>query len=264
MAGFRRLFRLPALAGLLLVGLSTVFVVFPFAAQPRRDALVRRWSQWLVATCGVRIRESVAPGARSLADQPGGRMLFLNHISWLDIFVIDALAPTIFVAKSEIARWPLAGTLVARVGTVFVERGRRGAVHRVVKTLTGSLASGRRVAVFPEGTTSDGSRVLPFFGNLAEAAIHAGVPIVPVALRYVDAGGVRTRIPAFIGDDGFLGSVWRITGGQGLVAELHVLPPIDTATGRTRQAIAREARRAISERLGLPLDDTVPEIFRDR
>src|SRR5690606_14597882 len=101
----RRLGRLPALDGFLFGVLSTVFVVFPIVPQARRDALVRGWSRMLLACCGVRVREVVRTGAAPLALQAGGRMLLANHVSWLDIFVINAVAPSSFVAKSEIARW---------------------------------------------------------------------------------------------------------------------------------------------------------------
>lgn len=264
MAWLRRLVRLPCLLGLLLGGLLTVFLVFPLVAQRRRDWLIQRWSRLLLLACGVRVLEVVHTDSIPLAGQQGGRMLLVNHISWIDIFAVDAIAPATFVAKSEIARWPLAGTLVARAGTVFIERGRRRAVHEVIVALRRKLEAGRRAAVFPEGTTSDGRRLLPFFGNLAEAAIQAAVPVVPVGLRYVDPDGEPSHAAAFIGDDHFMASVWRITGHPALIAELHVLPAIVPGEDSTRQALVQHARHAISERLGLALDDTVPEIFRDQ
>lgn len=264
MSWLRRLVRLPGLAGLLFGGLLTVFLVFPLVPQARRDALVRGWSRMLLACCGVRVREIVRMGGAPLADQDGGRMLLANHVSWLDIFVINAVAPSSFVAKSEIARWPLAGTLVAGVGTVFIERDRRRAVREVIGTLDRRLRAGRRAAVFPEGTTSDGRQVLPFFGNLAQAAIDAGAPVVPIGLRYVDPDGVPSHAAAFIGDDHFLDAVWRITGHPELIAELHVLPAIDIVPGVTRHELADQARLAISGALDLALDDTLPAFYRDR
>jgi 1-acyl-sn-glycerol-3-phosphate acyltransferase len=264
MSWLRRLVRLPALVGLLFGGLFTVFFVFPLVPQARRDALVRGWSRMLLACCGVRVREVVRTGGEALASQQGGRMLLANHVSWLDIFVINAVAPASFVAKSEIARWPLAGTLVARVGTVFIERSRRRAVREVIGTLDRRLRAGRRAAVFPEGTTSDGRQVLPFFGNLAQAAIEAGVPVVPVGLRYVDPDGEPSHAAAFIGDDHFLDSVWRISGHPELIAELHVLPAIDVTPDTTRHELAERSRLAISRALDLALDDRLPAFYRDR
>jgi len=264
MSFLRRLVRLPGLAGLLFGGLLTVFIVFPMVSQARREALIRGWSRMLLACCGVRVREVVRTGGEALASQEGGRMLLANHVSWLDIFVVNAVAPATFVAKSEIARWPLVGTLVARVGTVFIERGRRRAVHEVIGALGRRLVDGRRAAVFPEGSTSDGRRVLPFFGNLAQAAIEARAPIVPIGLRYVDPDGIPSHAAAFIGDDHFLDSVWRITGHPELVAEMHVLAAIDVSSGATRHGVAQQARLAISQSLEIALDDTLPAFYRDR
>ena len=264
----RRLWRLPALAGLLLGGLVTVFVVFPRVGPARRETLIATWSGWLMAACGAEVREQCAPGAQALTAMRGGhgagqgRLLVSNHVSWLDIFAIDALAPASFAAKAEIASWPLAGTLVARAGTVFVERGRRHAVHGVIQRMGEKLSEGLRAAVFPEGTTSDGRRLLPFHGNLVQSALNAGAPVVPIGLRYVDPDGEPSHAAMFVGDTTFLASVWRITGHPRLIVEVHVLPAIGPAPALTRQQVVQQARAAIGERLGLPLDDTVPEALR--
>jgi 1-acyl-sn-glycerol-3-phosphate acyltransferase len=258
----RRMVRLPLLLGLLLAGLAITFTIFPRLKGRARDRCMIGWSTLLLRSCGTQVREVVAPGAESLSVQGGGRMLLLNHISWLDIFTIDAVAPASFVAKSEIARWPLAGTLVSRVGTVFIERGRRHAVHAVIRQLAGRMREGWRAAVFPEGTTTDGTRLLPFHGNLIEAALESGAPVVPVGLRYVDADGSLSAAPYYVGDITFLESLWRITGHPRIVVEMHVLPAIATDAGATRQEVARRAREAIAAQLGLVLEEAVPETVR--
>lgn len=246
---------------LLLAGLATVLGVFPWIGAGLRERLISVWSRSLLRACGVRVQEVLAPGAPSLSAMRGrqgqgqGRLLLPNHISWLDIFVIDAVAPASFVAKSEIARWPLVGTLVARAGTVFVERGRRHAVHSVIQALAQRLAQGYRAAVFPEGTTSEGDRLLVFHGNLIQAALNAGVPMVPIGLRYLDPDGERSHAVMYVGDTTLVASLWRITGHPRLTVQLHVLPMI-APDGKTRQAIAQETRAALSACLGLPLDDT--------
>jgi 1-acyl-sn-glycerol-3-phosphate acyltransferase len=261
-ATLRRLYRLPLLVLLLLAGLAIALTVFPRLGAPARERCMIRWSRLLMWGCGARVREVVAPGAMPLGEQGGGRMLLLNHVSWLDIFTIDAIAPASFVAKAEIARWPLAGTLVARVGTVFIERGRRHAVHNVIRQLAARMRDGWRAAVFPEGTTSDGQRLLPFHGNLIEAALESGAPIVPVGIRYLDPDGHPSHASYYVGDTTFLESLWRITGHPLLVVELHVMPALESAPGTTRQEIARRARDAIAAQLRLPLDDSVPENLR--
>ena len=267
-AVLHRLWRLPALLALLFGGLATVFLVFPLVGDAGRERLIATWSRWLMRACGARVVECVAPGATPLSamrglHRPGdGRLLLANHVSWLDIFAIDSLAPASFAAKAEIAAWPLVGTLVARAGTVFVERGRRHAVHGVIHRLAERMTAGARAAVFPEGTTSDGRRLLPFHGNLVQAALNAGTPVVPVGLRYLDADGSPSGAPTFVGDTTFVASLWRVIGHPRMRVEVHVLPAIDAAAAPTRQEVARAARAAIAARLALPLDDTIPETLR--
>lgn len=263
-AALRRLYRLPLLVAMLFAGLAIVFAIFPFTGRPAHERLIRDWSRLLMRCTGVRVSERVAPGARALGGREGGAMLLANHVSWLDIFAINSVAAAVFVAKAEIARWPLAGTLVARVGTVFIERSRRHAVHSVIHALAERMQAGQLAAVFPEGTTSDGERLLPFYGNLAQAGISAGVTIVPVGLRYRGLDGEPAQAAHFVGDTSFLESVWRVTGAPGLIAEIHVLPDIDPDGTLRRHEIARAAREAISRRLGLDLEDTVPERLRGR
>ncbi|MFZ9407261.1 MAG: lysophospholipid acyltransferase family protein [Burkholderiaceae bacterium] len=257
----RRLWRIPGAIVLLLGGLATVLCVFPWIGVPRRESLIALWSRALLASCGVRVREIVATGAQALSATRGrqgegqGRLLLPNHISWLDIFVIDSIAPASFVAKAEIARWPLVGTLVARAGTVFVERGRRHAVHAVIRALAERLSQGYRAAVFPEGTTSEGDRLLVFHGNLIQSALNAGVPVVPIGLRYVDPDGERSHAVLYVGDTTFLASFWRITGHPRLECEVHVLASIESQD-MTRQAAAMTVRERLGSHLGLPFDDT--------
>jgi len=262
MSALRRAWRLPVVLVLLLFGLATVLGVFPWIRVASRESLIAVWSRALLWACGVQVREQVAPGAqplsvlRGLQGEGQGRLLLPNHISWLDIFVIDSIAPASFVAKAEIARWPLVGTLVARAGTVFVERGRRHAVHGVIQALGARMAQGYRAAVFPEGTTSEGDRLLVFHGNLIQAALNAGVPMIPVGLRYLDPDGERSHAVMYVGDTTFMASLWRITGHPRLQVEAHVLPALDSQ-GLTRQAAAQQVRARLASHLGLPLDDSV-------
>jgi 1-acyl-sn-glycerol-3-phosphate acyltransferase len=230
-----------------LAGLSTVLVRFPRLALRAREARIRTWSARLLRILGVQRR--VSGDAAALA-RPG-RLLVANHVSWLDIFVIDAIHPACFVAKSEIRRWPVAGTLAARVGTLFIERGRRRDTHRVNGAIRAALDAGQLVGVFPESTTTDGSRLLHFHGSLLQAIADGGGALIPVAIRYSDAAGGRSDAAAYAGDTGFLESFWRIAGERRTVAEIVVLPEIP-AGGANRRDLARAAESAIRTALGLP------------
>jgi len=180
-----------------------------------------------------------------------------NHVSWLDIFAINSLATSAFVAKAEVRRWPVAGWLAALAGTVFIERARRHAVHQVIEQLRHRIREGFPVAVFPEATTSDGSTLLPFYGNLLEAAIAEGAPIVPIALRYLDRDGRPAAAIAYVGETTFVESLWMVLGERELVVDVQVLPPVATS-GRNRHDLARELRGLISSGLELPQADTSP------
>ncbi|MCL4746866.1 MAG: 1-acyl-sn-glycerol-3-phosphate acyltransferase [Burkholderiaceae bacterium] len=260
---FRRLWRFPQMLALLAAGLFTVVVLFPFGSDRSRREAIRRWSAMLVAACGVRVIARTVDQARALRALAPGRMLVANHVSWLDIFVINAHSPCGFVAKAEIARWPLIGTLVARTGTLFIERGRRHAVHETIEHICRRLEAGGRVAVFPEGTTSDGCRLLPFHANLIEAAVRARAAVVPVGLRYLDGEGERASAIEYVGTTTLLASVWRITGERALSCAIDVLDEIPAGELCSRHDIAQGARIALAMRLELALDDALPQKLRE-
>ncbi len=259
----RRALRLPLLVALLFGGLFTVLVLFPFGGEVFRRAAIREWSRMLIAACGVRAAVLGHEGANPLFALPPGRLVVANHVSWIDIFVINAQSPCGFVAKAEIARWPLIGTLVARTGTLFIERGKRHAVHRMIEHIGRRLEVGGRVAVFPEGTTSDGHRLLPFHANLIEGAVRCGAPVVPVGLRYLAGDRDRASQVEYIGDTTFVASLWRIIGSPRIRCEVLALPEIATGEGASRHEVAQRAREAMASALGLPLDETLPEKLRE-
>lgn len=252
----RGVLRLCALLALVVAGLAIVSLLFPALGRARRERIVSGWSRMLVRSCGVTLRECPGEGATTLSASTPGKLLLLNHVSWLDVFAVLSLAPVSFVAKSEIARWPLLGTLVSRAGTLFLDRGRRHAVRRMNHRVAALLEEGRCVAVFAEGTTSDGAQLRPFHGNLVEGALRAHAPVIPVGLRYLDASGRRSDAPVFTSAGALVTSVVRIVFSTRLVAEVHPLAPVE---GTSRTEVAERARRAIGERLRLPLDDRIPE-----
>lgn len=270
MSLLRATLRLGALVGLLLGGLVTVLVLFPMLTQYRRDRTMQQWSWLLVRSCGVRIAVEGDEGAR-LEQRSRGRMIVANHISWLDIFVINAVAPSCFIAKADIAAWPLVGTLVGRVGTLFLERGKRHAVHGMIVKAQTALRAGRRLAVFPEGTTGDGKGLMPFHANLIEAAVQAPAGVVPIGLRYRDSSGASQSGPDgpmhFVGDINFVQSVLRIVRARGVIAQVRPLaelhPDPSIAANKLRHALAASARTQLSQALALPLEDTIPETVRD-
>ena len=242
----RAAFRLARVGVHLLWGAATVACIYPFSSATFRRALKRRWSRQLVGILGMKI------GAGGTATPVPVGLLVCNHISWLDIFVINALAPTAFVSKNDVKHWPLIGWLCAKTETIFLERGSRAAAQRTRERIVGELGAGAHVGIFPEGTTTDGSRVLPFHAALFQGAIDAGVPVVPLALRYVDAAGRPSRAPAYDGDVTLWQCLLAIARADGLVAQVRVLAPFAPA-GFDRRHLASRCHRAIAWHLG-PLD----------
>ncbi|RJG03765.1 lysophospholipid acyltransferase family protein [Noviherbaspirillum sedimenti] len=234
----------------LLAGLLTCALVFPFAGETGRARCIRRWSVKLLGLCQVEVELiDAAVGAT-----PSHALIVANHISWLDIFVINSWHPCRFVAKADIRAWPLLGWLCEKSGTIFIERGSLRAVRHIYAGLVHRLRDGERVAFFPEGTTSVQGSVLPFHSNLFESAIEAQVPVQPFALRYLSVEGEPGRFgeasrfhPAvtFIDDMTFVESLLVILKGGRIRAELVRLPLIETAGGHRRD-LAQAAQRAIA------------------
>ncbi len=236
------------------VALVIVGLLFPVSSIARRRAFVRWWSGRVLTVCRVELRIAgpAAADARVLrALCPGGigAMLVMNHVSWLDIFVVHSLRASRFVAKAEIARWPLLGFLTDRTGAVFIERGKRHAVREANQQVAGLLKSGNLVGMFPEGAVSDGQRLLPFHGNLIQPAIDAAAPVIVGGLRYREPDGGPTMATDYVGDVTLFDSIVRIAKHGPLVVELQLLGVLEAAT-MTRHEVARAARTMIGSALG--------------
>lgn len=207
--------------------------------QAQREARVQAWALRMLTVLGVRLELRGRPPVR------GPVLLVANHISWLDILVMHAARHCRFVSKADVRRWPLIGTLASGAGTLYIERQSRRDAMRVVHRMAESLERGDVVAVFPEGTTSDGMALLPFHGNLLQAAISANAPVQPVGLSFLDT---RTRTatlsPCYVGDDWLAASVWRTLTAPSITAVVHYGVP-QAAQGRDRRTWARDLRAAV-------------------
>ncbi|MES2934283.1 MAG: lysophospholipid acyltransferase family protein [Pseudomonadota bacterium] len=234
----------------LVIGLATCALFFSWASPVRRERSIQRWSKQLLGICDVRVelKNAVALSVLNHA------MIVANHVSWLDIFVINSLQPCRFVAKSSVRNWPLIGWLSAQAGTVYIARGNRADLRRLYEDLIGSMHAGERIAFFPEGTTAGQGNLLPFHANLFEAAIEAKVPIQPYALRYLDAAGAYHAAVDFVGEMSFTASMIVILKSRKITAELIMLPAIDSA-GAHRRDLASTARESVAQALGLQEQD---------
>ena len=208
----------------------------------RRSPWPPRFLQWVGFAAGARVRVVGTP-LRS-------HVLFLaNHVSWLDIMVLAGATGTAFVSKAEVDRWPVIGWLARLNATVYVERAARGAVRGQAESLRGALASGRAVALFPEGTTQGGREVLPFRASLLAALFPPleGVRVQPVAIDY----GPAVADIAWVGDEAAGANACRLLSRRGAVpVTVTFLEPLDPAAAVDRKALAAAARAEVVAALG--------------
>ena len=232
--------------GHMLKGVWWVHLHFPKLSPEQTEARVQVWSQQLLALWGIHLKVLGQPAVS------GPMLLVANHISWLDIVVMHAARHCRFVSKSDVQGWPLIGTLATGCDTLFIERTNRRDALRMVHDMTQALQNGDVVAIFPEGTTSDGLTLLPFHANLIQAAIAADAPVQPMAMKFIDRpSGQVSLAPCYIGDDTLLSSVWRTLTSDGIEAVVHFGPP-QTAQGRGRRAWAHDLREEVIRLNGSP------------
>lgn len=215
-----------------------MLIIYPLTAYTKHQRLRQRWSRGLLSLLGVELRHHGENIER-------GCLLVANHVSWLDIFVINALSPTAFVSKAEVRHWPLIGWLAARNDTVFLRRGSRGHAKVINAEIGLHLDAGNNIAVFPEGTTTDGSHLLHFHAALLQPAIESAHPVQAIAIRYQSPGGQRSLAPAYDGDISLGQCLAAIVAAPALIARTEAFTPLPTDTGQHRREIARLARESI-------------------
>ena len=203
-------------------GSLTLCLFFPYVDDHKKQEHIQRWSKRLLTIFNIQLKTQ---GMELLPNSP--YLLAANHISWLDIHVINAFQPTRFVAKSEVASWPVFGWMAKQLRTVFIRRDSSRHARQVVGQVAGVLKI-ESICIFPEGTSTAGDEVLPFKSNLFESALLAGVPIFPLAIQYFSTiTGQRSYSPAFIGDMGLIESMANIIQNQHLGVELSFLPSME-------------------------------------
>jgi len=220
-------------------GLGQVVLLFPRLSTPQRHRRVQAWARTVLKRLDVEVTVVGTPA------RVGPMLLVSNHISWLDIVVIHAICYCRFVSKADVERWPLIGTLAAGGGSLFVERASRSAAMRMVHRMADALQNSDILAVFPEGTTSNGTSVLPFHSSLIQPAISTDAPVQPVALRFVDGRSESDSLDVrYIGDESLAGSIWRTLRARHQRA-IVVFGPPQRAEGRDRRAWAQDLRSEI-------------------
>ena len=222
-------------------GVALVLTVFPRRTQAARNLRVQRWSAHLLRILAVQldVTGTLTPAGTTPA------MLVANHVSWLDIYVLNALCPAHFVAKSEVGRWPLIGLFARRSGTVFIDRARKRDILRVNAELANLMRAGSIIAVFPEGTTTEGDSVLTFRPPLLQAAVACGAHLQAVAIRYERPDGGRCAAAHFVGDTTLAAASWQALTQRAIHARVQLLPAVSCAGG-CRKTLAHGAQRDVA------------------
>lgn len=219
-------------------------IYYPHLNQTKRRRILKNWSRQLLGILNIGIRTEGEWFVRG----EGGCLVVANHVSWLDVFVLNTIYPSRFIAKAEVRNWPLIGWLCKRSNTIFIERAMRQDAASINRRVSFLLEQGICVGLFPEGTTTDGRQVGHFHSALIQPAIDAGAMLCPIALRYQDEKGNQSNAATFTGDMALSQSIWRILRSPRFDALLVFTPALATA-GENRRVLARAAQAAISQGL---------------
>ena len=216
---------------------------FPKLEREGKLHEIRCWAQRVLAILAVELECDGAP-------PPGFAGLAVsNHVSWLDILVIQSIMPGAFVAKAEVRRWPVIGSLARNCATIFVERASSRSARAMVDASVAAFQQGYCVIGFPEGTSSDGTDLGAFHSNIFECAIKAGSALQPLTLSYVNARtGLATDAPVFIGETSLAASLFKVMSTPSIKARLHFgtcISPIH----HTRKSLALQAHQSIRDQL---------------
>lgn len=245
MGYFRLVYRLAGLALIQVLagvaGLVGVIVLSPF--RNARYALVTRFINWWGRLCcwvmSIRIQQE-----GMVETDRRGALIVSNHIGTADIFVMSACFRTFFVSKSDISNWPVIGLLTRLAGTIFIDRTRRIQVSGMVRDIADRLRSGFPVAVFPEGGATPGHRVERFKSPAFEAVVQAGSSVIPVTIRYYDAG--EPSVACWPMGISFMANLKRLLMHPRLNVKVWVLPKVTDENDR--RVLAEKSRFLISEK----------------
>lgn len=241
-----QLFRFVRLVIHFVSGLLQSFI-YPHLGRSTQRYMAKKWAQRFLHILSIKLHYQ---GSLPTDDQERV-ILVANHISWLDVIAILAVCPIRFVAKSEILDWPILGKLSANAGTIFVAREKRNDTLRVNQLLSEILLAGDRIAIFPEGTTSDGTHLLHFHASLLQFAVASKGLVYPVAIRYRDTMNSPTTLTAYV-DVSIAQSLQLILQQPSCHVELTFLDPLH-GEEKNRRELARLTEQAISHQLALPV-----------
>jgi 1-acyl-sn-glycerol-3-phosphate acyltransferase len=216
---------------------------FPSLDQTQKNLEIKRWALQILGILDMQVKASCE------LPQNFAGLVVSNHLSWLDVLVLQSLMPVSFVAKTEVRSWPIVGYLAAASATIFVDRSSARSAHAMVEHTAAAIVRGHAVVVFPEGTSSDGSRLGSFHANIFESAIRARARVQTLALKYIDpVSGAVAEAAHFTGDMTLLASLKRVSSTPGMRAVVQVGDCI-ASQGHSRKTLAQHAHASISTQL---------------
>lgn len=250
--------RLVRVALHLLLGMLEVLALFRFYTLAQRTKAIGNWSKTLLHLFNIRVRVVGTPPGH----YPANTVLVANHISWLDIFAINAITVSRFVAKAEVRHWPLIGWLSTNTGTLFISREKRQDTVKVNQAISVALSAGDCIAVFPEGSTTDGRTLKPFNSSLLQPAVDAEAALVAVGVQYLNRHGGYSNAAAYVDDMSLMNSIMRLVATRELIVQLTFFPAL-VAAGKSRRELTKSAEALIlsvvNPAQGALADRTAPE-----
>ncbi len=220
-----------------------LWLLFPRLERDGKLRQIQRWARKVLLILEVQVQCDGPPPATHAG------LMVANHLSWLDILVLQSQLPGVFVAKAEVRRWPLVGWMAQSCATIFVERSSRQSARGMIESALAALQQGYSVIAFPEGTSSDGSDLAHFHANIFESAIKARSHVQPVTLRYLDAAtGLPTDAALFIGDMTLVASLRKVMASSSIKTRVHLGECIPSM-GHSRKSLANQSHQIIRAQL---------------
>ena len=202
------------------------------STKRQQEKIIQFWCKRLLSIFEIKVE---VQGLDSFLSNQKQYLMVANHISWMDIIVIQSIKPSIFVAKSDVASWPLFGWVAQMTGTIFIKREKVSDIKKALKKMKRRLIK-RSVCIFPEGTSTNGRYLLPFKSNLFQSSIDTNKSILPLCLRYKQKG-IYSDKPAFVDDMSLVDSIIKIKNENDISVEVDVLQPIRPRGNRKELAV---------------------------
>jgi len=225
------------------------------ASQPAKMRLVaegvRLWARACLTILGLKVNvHRLSDGGLSDGLRSNRLLLVSNHQSYLDVVIIASVFPALFIAKTEVSRWPVLGWLSKLGGTIFVNREDAHSGVDCAYRVSRALRGGVNVQVFPEGTTSDGSTVLPFKGLFFASAIRSQTAVAPLTIKFQSVNGRPMNretldLMCWYGEMNFAPHFWNLLKIESAEVSLMINEPVKPARGQRAKALAETARESV-------------------